>query len=261
MMDLLRADWFKARHSRILYVLFLLACLSSVLMFFAAYYVGKAEEAASMINLASFFSDPQMVSLLGCVFVGIYVCRDFEEKIMEQAVASGKPRGKIVLEKALVLLFFISLLYLPYILGSLILTATSISFSAYLPTVPLQLAAENQSLAADSQTIAGVVKLLSLTVLDMSAQLMIALPLLFLLKRPAAVLAASYGILLLLGPIASLNETTQQLLSYTPYGKDLDQMTLAISNHYFGQRLVIDFVFILAMILISYGLFYKKEVR
>ncbi|MGM0213977.1 hypothetical protein [Enterococcus sp. AZ109] len=261
MMDLLRADWFKARRSRMLYMLFLLACFSSGVMFFMAYYAGKTEDSSGVINLASFFSDPQMVSLLGCVLAGIYVCRDFEEKVMEQAIASRKRRGEIVLEKAIILLLFVNLLYVPYVLGSLVLTTTSIDFSAYLPTVLLQLPAENQSLAVDSQTITGIIKLLSLTVFTMAAQLMIALPLVFLLKRPASVLAASYGILLLLGPIALLNETTQKLLSYTPYSKDLDQMTLAISNHYFFQRLAINFVFILVMILISYGLFRKKEVR
>lgn len=261
MVDLLKADWFKARHSRVLYILFMLACISSLLMFFTAYYLGKTEAAASLINLASFFSDPQMVSLLGCVFVGIYVCRDFEEKVMEQAIASGKSRGKIVFEKVVSLVFFISLLYLPYVLGSLVLLGTSIDLSAYLPTVPLQLAAENQILNADSQTIAGIAKLLSLTVVNMAAQLTIALPIMFLLKRPVSVLAISYGTLLLLGPIASLNETTQQILSYTPYGKDVSQLTLAMSNRYFGERLVVNLIFVLLMILVSYGIFRKSEVK
>ncbi|MGG5371047.1 hypothetical protein [Enterococcus sp. AZ196] len=259
MIDLMKADFFKARNSSVLFVLFFFACFSSVFMFVSAHIVAEDIEKSSILQLASFFSDTQMISLLGCIFVGIYLCRDFDEKAIEQAIGSGKKRGQIIANKILILILFAFLLYLPYVAGSIFFGASSISAVAFIQTVPLKFAAENCSLQLNTETLLNISKLFFLSAFTMAGQLSITIPFVFLLRRSVSVLASSYLLLLLLGPVASLNSTVKDGLSFTPFYLNPAKMVLGLSNEFFFQRVLINSCFILLMAGISWLIFRKSE--
>lgn len=259
MMDLLKADFFKARHSLVLFILFFFACFSSAVMFGCGHIVAEDAGKSSILQFASFFSDPQMISLLGCIFVGIYLCRDFDEKVIEQAIGSGKRRGQIIANKLVLLILFIFLLYLPYVAGSIFLSANSTPVVAFLQTIPLKIAAENSSLQLSVETLAALGKLFFTSGFTMVAQLAITIPIVFLLKRSVSVLASSYLLLILLGPVASLNDSAQKVLSFTPFYMDTEQLTWAISNEFFFARVLVNVCFIIVMLGVSWLVFRRSE--
>ncbi|MDT2661524.1 hypothetical protein P7E02_16740 [Enterococcus hulanensis] len=260
MIDLMKADFFKARNSSVLFVLFFFACFSSGFMFVSAHIVAEDIGRSSILQFASFFSDAQMISLLGCIFVGTYLCRDFNEKAIEQAIGSGKKRGQIIANKILILILFVFLLYLPYVAGSIFLGASSISAMAFVQTIPLKFAAENNSLDLNAETLLNIGKLFFLSTFTMASQLSITIPFVFVLRRSVSVLASSYLLLLLLGPVASLNSTVKDVLSFTPFYMNADKMVLGLPNEFFFKRVLINSCFILLIAGVSWLIFRKSEI-
>ncbi len=100
MMNVLRADMLKFKKSMALKVIFLISGAGAVLMVIVARLFRDGTLGMNAAGNASFLADPQMVALLGTVAAGMFLCGDFENKTVQDAVSGGIGRSQLVLGKA-----------------------------------------------------------------------------------------------------------------------------------------------------------------
>lgn len=261
-MQLLNADFFKLSRSISPWTVFILSILSAIIFTASSHYVSTGSlslEAAS--GTLSLFSETQMIALLGSIAAGICLTTDFENKIIENAVSGGHSRNTIIINKIISFFILIALLYLPYIIITVIFAFTDTAFSGFIPTPTLNILAG----AAEQEVTAGllgkIILISGLSLLIFFSQLMISMFYMFLFKKAVLVIVATYMTSLILGPISSLNDTVHSVITYTPYGIDLSRLTLEMSGKFVTKSVIICLLFIFIFYLVSFLIFRKAEVK
>lgn len=260
MKSIIQADLFKIRKSRMVKVLMSISFVSAVILMVMSHLFAAGElELGSAVQFASFFSDPQMIALLGCITAGMLLSTDFENKAIEHAVAGGKSRLSIIMSKLTVFSLIIFLLLLPYLALSAIGGVMDTDFMAFLAAPLLNLMANTK--AVTGEAIGKMLFLLLTLAIQSIAQLSIALPVVFALKRPVFVVSCTYFLILLLGPLASLNEKISDVMKFTPFGFDIAELSLQGDIGTMAGYIGISAVFIAVMGLAAYMLFRRADVK
>ena len=114
MLELLKVDLYKLTKSSLVKIVFFISVLSAAIMYLLSHLLATGELPIQNTGILSLFADSQMFILLGCVFIGIFLCSDFEYKVIENAVLAGHSRSSIVTSKMISLVIFVSLLTVPY---------------------------------------------------------------------------------------------------------------------------------------------------
>ena len=131
MLELLKVDLYKLTKSSLVKIVFFISVLSAALMYLLSHLLATGELPIQNTGILSLFADSQMFILLGCVFIGIFLCSDFEYKVIENAVLAGHSRSSIVTSKMISLVIFVSLLTVPYFAVILFSTAARTCVSAF----------------------------------------------------------------------------------------------------------------------------------
>lgn len=240
MINLIRADFYKIYFSKSLWVILLISVISSIVFATSAHFVDTGTiNIVTATGALSLFSEPQMIALLGSILVGIELSTDFENKQIESAIASGNSRSNLITIKFFNLALLVLFIYFPYILMMIILPMTNLGFQGFLPTPVLNVIGESTNI--NMNLFISIINIAIISLLAYISQLSISILYMFIFKKPVLVIAATYMTILLLGPISSLNDTLNTIMSFTPYGIDLNQFqinleinaTLLKSNHYF----------------------------
>ncbi|WP_040983265.1 ABC transporter permease [Oceanobacillus jeddahense] len=261
-MQLLKADFFKLSKSISPWVLFILAMVSAIIFAACSHYVATGrlgfETASGSLSL---FSETQMMALLGSIAAGICLTTDFENKVIENAVSGGYSRNAIIINKMVSFFILIALLYLPYVIITMIFSSTDTVFSNFIPTSTLNILSEAATQEFTAGLFGNILITSSVSLLIFISQLMVGIFYMFLFKKAVLVIAATYMTSLILGPISSLNETVHSVMAYTPYGIDLSRLTLVMSGEFIIKSVIISFLFIFIFYLASFFLFRKAEVK
>ncbi|GIO23353.1 hypothetical protein J11TS1_19340 [Oceanobacillus sp. J11TS1] len=261
-MQLLKADLIKLSRSITPWIVFILASLSAVIFASSSHFVATGnlnfETAASSLSL---FSETQMIALLGSITVGIFLTKDFENKIIENAISGGHSRNSIVINKIIIFIILTASLYFPYVIITIIFAFQDTTFSSFIPTPTLNILAEAAQQEVTAELIGKILLTSGLSLIIFISQLMISIFYMFLFKKAVFVIAATYMTSLILGPIASLNESIHSVMAYTPYGIDLSHLTLEMSGEFIAKSLIISFIFIFVLYLGTYFLFRRAEVK
>ncbi|GEN87844.1 hypothetical protein MKY30_10640 [Oceanobacillus sp. FSL W8-0428] len=261
-MQLLKADFFKLSRSISPWTVFILSILSAIIFAASSHYVSTGSlslEAAS--GTLSLFSETQMMALLGSIAAGICLTADFENKIIENAVSGGYSRNTIIINKIISFFILIALLYLPYIIITVIFAFTNTAFSGFIPTPTLNILAGAAEQGATAGLLGKIILISGLSLLIFFSQLMVSVFYMFLFKKAVFVIAATYMTSLILGPISSLNDKVHSVMAYTPYGIDLSQLTLGMSGEFIVKSMIISLLFIFIFYLASLLIFRKAEVK
>lgn len=256
MKALLAVDAYKMWRSKVVKILLALAVVSAGLMVYFAHQIaeGKLNEGNSLI---AFFSDMQIFSLLGSIIMGLFFCNDFEEKIVENAISSGQKRWNIVFSKIISLLFLSCLFAAPYIGAILLMKFLDLPLVVYLPTPFFSLV----ELVRSTANIGRALILCGSIIVVYTAQLSIGLPILFGLKKPVLVMSLNYILLGLLGTMLNSNDALKDLIAWTPYGIDFQQLVNNWKLTTILQNLAVSFFFMVCMVVISFVIFKKAEVK
>ncbi|MFD1065057.1 hypothetical protein [Oceanobacillus locisalsi] len=261
-MQLLKADFFKCSKSISPWVLFMLAMVSAIIFTACSHYVAtgrlSVETASGSLSL---FSETQMMALLGSIAAGICLTTDFENKIIENAITGGHSRNAIMIHKMISFFILMALLYLPYIIITMIFAFSDTAFSGFIPTPTLNILSEATTREFTADLFGNILLTNSVSLLIFISQLMISIFYMFLLKKAVLVIAATYITSLILGPISSLNETVHSIMAYTPYGIDLSRLTIAMSGAFIAKSVIICLLFIFVFYLASFLIFRKSEVK
>lgn len=263
MINIIAADVYKLRKSTALRVSVVIASVGAVLMALFSSLIPQGKLDESMSGVGFLFSDINMVSILGAVIAAAYICGDFENKTIHQAVAGGVSRGRIIGGKGVVLACSIVLLLLPYALvtgillgagGEYSMGSTAIGYLHLLTTPVEWTVSHTGKLLAILVTLAAVY----------AAQLSICLPLAVWLKKPVAVIAVSYGLSIASGQLMSISgqfPIADLLMSFTPYSRDYVFLTLDTGMGTLFMGLLASLFFIGVTAGAAYAGFRKMEIK
>lgn len=257
MVDLIKTDIYKMIKSSFIKILFGISCLSAGLMLLFAHLIALGDMDIQNIGITSLFADSQIFTLLGCVIIGIFLCNDFEYKIIENAISSGHSRNSIVISKVVSLTILVAILTLPYLAVILFAVGFNIEVTVYLSTAYLTI----MGFAASGTSFTNIFILIVLAIMTYSAQLSIGIFIMFLVKKPVISIALSYVCLLLLGPVLSLNDLTKNIMEYTPFGVNYSQIISDFEIVKFIYPVSICIIFIAFFTYLSMLSFKKCEVK
>lgn len=257
MLDLIGVDIYKMMKSSFIRIVFVLSAISAGFMLLYAQRIASGDVDIRSTGIPSFFADSQIFTLLGCVVIGVFLCNDFDYKIIENAISSGHSRQEIVLSKMITLIILISILSIPYILIILYSVISHPTIAVFMPTAFLTIL----SIATNGSSMFDILLLLILTILIYAAQLSIGIFVMFLVKKPVIVIAVSYVILLFLGPVLSLSNFTKDIMTYSPYGINVTQIMTNLNIYNMMMSIIICLVYIAVFTFLSILSFRKCDIK
>lgn len=265
MYNLISADLFKIRKSMAIKVIFAITTISAVFMSVIAYKIANGSFQANMAGIGFLFGDADIMGIFGGVLAGVYICSDFDNKTIHDAIASGCSRCTVVVSKAAAFFCAAAFIMIPYAVITGIALSTGSKFS--IGSIAIGFLNLLTSDASKSLTAAGIGKLLivSLTLIIVyAAQLSPCVFLAFVLKRPVPVVAIYYSFTILCAQLINLAKSSQVLnniFSFTPYGGKNSFITLSSGTGDIIKAIAVSFIFIIVMLLVTHFAFRKSEIK
>ena len=264
MFNLIRADIFKIRKSLAIKILFGITTGCAVVMAVIAYLIPQGKIDANMTGIGFLFSDINMISILGAVIAGLYICGDFDNKTIHDAIANGCSRGTILISKAIVCSGAVMFILLPYAIvtgialgiGEFSMGSVAVGFLNILTTG----AGNTFSASEIGKLIAAMITLM----IVYAAQLSICIPLALVLKKPVFVVAIFYGFTILCAQLSRFQDSSplfDHIFSCTPYGGNYTFLTFHSSTGDIFKALAVSFLFMIAMVTVTYLAFRRSEIK
>ncbi|NLH45608.1 MAG: ABC transporter permease [Acholeplasmataceae bacterium] len=265
MYNLILADLFKLRKSMAIKILFGITTVSAVIMSVMAYMIPQGKIDASTTGIGFMFSDVNMMSILGAVMAGVFICGDFDNRTIHDAVANGSSRGEIIVSKAVVFFCAIAFILLPYAVITGIALGTGDQFSMGSAAVGLLhlLTSESGKAFSASEIWKLLTVMLTLIIVYM-AQLSVCVPLALALKKPVLVIAINYGFAILCAQLMGLRNSSKvfdHIFAITPYGGNYIFVTLDTGTGDIFKAITVSLIFIIVMIAVTYCAFRKSEIK
>lgn len=265
MINLIRADLFKMYKSGMIKILFLITLCCAGLMALMAHMISQGNLSVSMSGITFMFADTNMMSILGAMIAGVFICGDFDNKTIHSAISSGHSRGTVIIAKSIVFMVANLVLLLPYAIITSVVTGmglgfdmggASVGFSYMLTTTVF----ESGSAMLFMKQIAAVLVLILVIV----SQLCLCVPLAILIRKPVLVIAIYYGFSILSGQLMLLSKNSlvlDKLISFTPYAGSHPFITVQSPVLDFIKAISVSVLFIIIMIAITFSIFRKSDIK
>lgn len=265
MLNLIHADLYKMRKSTAMRILFAITTVCAVIMTIFAYLIPQGKIAESYTGLGFLFSDINMMSILGAAVAGIFICGDFENKLIHDAIASGCSRINVICSKAISFFIAIIILVLPYSIITAIALLSSAEFGMSSVGIGfLHMLSIDGGTAFDVSVFLKMLVVMLTLILAYVAQLSLCVPLALIFKKPVIVSVVYYGATILFAQLSGLKNTSKVfeiIFSYTPYGGNHTFLTLDTQAGDFGKTIIVSLIFIILMIAVTYSVFRKSEIK
>lgn len=264
MINIIKADLYKMRKSMAMKVLFLMTLLCSIIMTIMSYSIASGSISDTYSGIAFLFSDANMISILGAVLAAIFICGDFDNKVISTEISSGSSRISVITSKIISYFIAIFIIMIPYIVVSVagVISGSEFSMGQGVGFLNLLQSGEGASLSVnDILKLIVVAFVLAVVYLG---QFIICVPIAFKIKKPVIVVAVYYGFSIVAAQISNLatkSDALNNVLSLTPYGGKYSFLTLESSRGNIVKALVVSIVFAAIIGAISYLLFRKEEVK
>ena len=265
MINLIHADLYKLGKSKALKISFLLLCAAAGTLVYISHGIAVGSIKAEVSGDASGLTDIVLMGLFSSLMTGIFVCGDFESKLIHDEVACGNGRKAVVISKTFVYIMVVMLLYLPYAIAGVAGFCSGAEFAPpFVPSMMLVLIANNAGIAVTASSVVKAIVMMLLTGLVFAARMSFCLPIAFKLRKPVVVMAIGMAadwtldmIIRAAGDIPVIGT----IISYTPYSKIRYELTLASGTGELVEMAVISIVFIALMSAITYTLFRNAEIK
>lgn len=265
MYNLILADLFKLRKTMAIKILFGMTTVSAVIMAVMAYLIPQGKIGASMIGIGFMFSDISMISILGAVIAGVFICGDFDNRTIHDAVANGCSRAEVIGSKAAVFCCAIAFILLPYAIITGIALSAGSKFSMGSATVGfLHLLISEAGKGFSASEIWKLLAVMMTLIIVYVAQLIVCVPLAIVLKKPVLVVAIYYGFSILCGQLMALRNSSSvfdHILACTPYGGNYAFVTLNTGAWDIFKAISVSLIFIILILAVTYCAFRKSEIK
>jgi len=265
MYNLIRADLFKLRKSMAIKILFGITTVSAVIMAVMAYLIPQGKIDAKMTGVGFLFSDINMISILGAVIAGIFICGDFDNKTIHDAISNGCSRATVIVSKATVFCCSIAFILLPYAIITGIGLSTGSKFSMGTLAVGFLhlLTPEAGTVFYASQTGKLLAVMLTLMIVYAS-QLSVCVLLAFVLKKPVLVVAIYYVLTILCAQLQVLRGSTavfDSIFACTPFGGNYTFVTLNSGTGDIFKAIFVSLMFMIVILAVTHAAFRKTEIK
>ncbi len=242
-------------------IAFFITYVATVFYFVLARMVAVGKLGAAQAGSVSGLGDAMIIWLCGSLVIGLLVGLDFENKTIHGVIGFG--RKKIIGNYVAVFAVLVTLLVLPYTIGSLVCIFGGIDMTGAEQTAISIYMGNVLGYSGDVAPGKMILSYLSYAMVYVG-QLSICIPAAVKLKKPAAVTAFGFffGMLsALLATLASKVEIVDNIYKLTPYNYNME--TLGIGGSYGDMFLAIavSLVFAGLMGVVSWGLFRKAEIK
>lgn len=263
MFNLYLADLYKMVKSKAMRILLGIAVVCAAAVPVIAYLISRGKLSQNLSGINFLLSDASMVSILGAVIAGVFICGDFDNRSIHEAVANGNSRCAIVIGKAAFFTTALLIVMLPYILSVLIGIGTGAQFSmTSVGFIHLLISESGKGLTA-AEIGKLIVVLLTLAVVYIG-QLSVCLPFAIAFKKPVIVIVLSYALALLtaqLQAIKSSSKAFDNIFGCTPFGGDYSFLNLDSSAQDIVKAIAVSVIFAGLMIFIACIAFRKSEIK
>jgi len=265
MLNLVQADIYKMLKSNAVKILFAITTVCAIAMTIFAYLIPQGKISESYTGLGFLFSDINMISILGAAAAGLFICGDFDNKTIHDAIASGCSRIDVICSKAISFFVTIIILLFPYAIITGIALFSGAEFGMNSVGVGfLHILAVDGGTAIDLAALLKMLAVMLTLLLVYIAQLSLCVPFALLFKKPVAVVAVYYGFTILCAQLSGLQKVSKMfknIFSCTPYGGTHTFLTLETPAVDLGKTILVSLVFIAVMIAVTYGVFRKSEIK
>lgn len=265
MYNLVKADLFKLRKSMAIKILFSITTISSIVMVIMAYMIKKGTLNASSTGIGFLLADANMIGILGAVIAGVFICGDFDNRTIHEAIVDGNSRYKVVISKTVILCLGTLIILVPYIVSSIVAISTGYKFNMGSVSIGFLnlITTEGGKITSSSQVLKLLLIMLTLAVVY-AAQLSICVPLAIGSKKPVIVIAVYYGIAILSGQLGKLESSYKifkKVFQCTPYSGKYYAMALDTGRGDVAKAIIVSFIFIIVMVAIACFLFRRSEIK
>lgn len=265
MLNLIQADLFKLRKSMSVKIILGITTISSVIMSIMAYQIQQGNINQSMVGIGFMFSDMNMMSILGAVIAGVFICGDFDNKSMNEAITNGYSRIVIIVSKSIVFSCAIGIILLPYAIITGIALSTGLEFSMGSVSLGfLNILTSESGTAVSTLEIWKLLAIMVTLIIVYVAQLSLCVPLAFTFKKPVFVIAFYNGFTILCAQLIGLTDSSKLLdniYSSTPYGGNYTLLTLDTATGDIFKAICVSLFFISIMIAVTYSTFRRAEIK
>ena len=265
MLNLIQADLFKMRKSSVIKILFGITTVCAIIMAIMAYLIPQGKIGNQYTGIGFLFSDIDIISILGAVIAGVFICGDFENKTIHNAITSGFSRGAVIVSKAIVFISALAFILLPYAIITGIAMSTGARFDMGAVSVGfLNILSKDSTITFSVLVFLKMLAAMLTLIIVYMAQLSICVPLALVIKKPVLVVAIYYGLSICSGQLAALGSSSavlKNILSWTPFGGNYSFVTVNSSVEDLFKAIAICVVSIIVILVITFSIFRKSEIK
>ncbi len=265
MINMIRADIYKMFKASAFKILLAITAAAAVALVIISNFIAEGKLNSEISGAVFLISDVSLLSILGGVAAGVFICNDFENKTIHEAIASGFGRSKVVISKALAFFTGIAVLLLPYALVTGIAVSSRKDYSLGNASLGfLHLLIEESGTALSIGEFPKLLVVMLVLTLILTAQLSICVFLALVLKKTVAVIAIYYGISITSGQLLGLAEKSElfdKLYSLTPFGGTYMFMTLEAGTGEIIKAVLVSIGFTAVILGLTCMVFRKKEIK
>lgn len=265
MLNLFLTDIYKMRKSAAMKILFCITLVCAVIMTMMALLIYRGDLGKNMTGIGFMFSDMDVISIIGAVIAGIFICGDFDNKSIHDEIACGNSRGSIVFSKAASFSIAVFAILLPYAVVTGIALCTGCKFdmgsnsSGFLNILT--------SCGGKALSASDIPKLLAVILthcIVYAGQLSICVLLALLLRNPVLVVAIYYVMNFLSGQLQSLKGSSKifdNIFGCTPYSGNYIMLNLNSSTGNILKAIAASVIYTAVILTITYFAFRKAEIK
>lgn len=265
MINLIHGELFKLKKSKLFWSLLLLITAAAIALAVLSNMVAEGKFGMDITASASGVGEVMIISLLGSLMAGIVVCGDFETSTIHDEIAVSGGRHSIVISKFFVFTLVIAALMVPYIIVTLIAFSSGKEFAdPFIVSVFSGIMAKNASVTVTAGSIGKILAISLAEILVYASKLSICIPVGFKTRKTIAVVsigfASSFFLDLIFG-LLSKNDLLEKIIKITPFSKKYLLLTMDTGAGDIVMAMVTSLIFMAVMVLITWKLFNKAEVK
>ncbi|MDP4147717.1 MAG: ABC transporter permease, partial [Bacillota bacterium] len=203
--------------------------------------------------------------ILGGVIAGIFICGDFDNKIIHDAIANGCSRSVVIVSKAVVFFCSIVFILIPYAIITGIALGTGSKFNMGSVAMGFLHVITSDGGKTFSAGDIGKLLLVMLTLIIVyAAQLSICILIAILSKKSVVVIAAYYAISIISGQLRALKNSSKgfdHIFACTPFGGNYGLLTLNSGLEDISKAILVSLIFIVVIIAVTNFAFRKSEIK
>lgn len=262
--NLMKADMYKFKKSVAFKVYIIISFICIGLLGLILHNIATGDMDAEILSTVSLLMDAMMVSLLSSLMIGTYICGDFQSKTIHSEIACTT-RAKVIIVKVLSSMFVTALIALPYAIVSVICFASKAEFASFngVPSLFISILNNSEGVKVTGSAIGKSVFLGLLGVFIYTARMSLCIPVAFKVRKPVAVMTigivAAFGFDMLTQAVKDV-PVIGDIFNNTPYAVIYD-INMNSDAGVIVKSIVVSVIFIIVMVLITYLMFRKSEIK